>query len=121
MATLIEEIEEIKKELKIREIPKMDLSTFVKIQAKNPKMKIGVLNSGIDGLTSYKKGDIVLFTPYTVEECYQKMLWAEMEQHIKLCTIEVPSSLYFKKESNISTIKCIVCVPIKYIEYEIVI
>ncbi len=115
------EIEEIENELNIPKIPTMDLSSFIKIKNKNKKMKIGVLNDKIDGLTSYKKGDIVLFTPYTVEECYNKMLWAEMEQHIKLCTLEVPSDRYFKGESNIPTIKTMVCVPLHYIDYEILI
>ena len=113
------EILQLQKELCVPEIPvQIDLSPYLKVCANNPKMRIGFLNSKIDGLTSYKKGDMVLFTPYTVEEEYGKHLWEDLKKHVQLCTIEVPASLYFKDNKCLS-IKCMVCVPQSYIGYEI--
>ena len=116
-----ERIEQAKKELKIHKVPKVDISTFLQLKKEKPKMKIGVLGKKIEGLTSYSKGDMVLFTPYTVEESYGNMLWDDMEKYCNLCTIEVPSDRYFKKESRATTIKTIVGVPLDHIEYEIVV
>lgn len=111
----------VENEFKVPEIPIKDLSYFIKIKEKNPKMKIGILNKDINGMTVYKKGDIVLFTPYTIDECYGKMLWEEIEYYISLCTIEIPSERYFEGESNTPTIGTMVSVPLKFIEYEIII
>lgn len=115
------EIKKAEKELSVPVIPKMDLSEYFYIQNENPKFKIGVLSRKLSGLTSFEKGEIVLFRPYTVEESYGNMLWAEMEKHVKLCTMEVPNSRYFTGESRISTNKTIVGVPLEFIEYEITI
>lgn len=115
------DIEQIKEELKLPQIPQYNLQPYTAVKARNKGMHIGVLKESIQSLTSYKKGDIVLYTPYTVEESYGKMLWSEMLQHCKLCTIESPASLYIKDDSNTFTVKTIVGVPLSCIEYEIVV
>lgn len=117
-----EDYKVIAEQLGVPKIPVLDLSHYIAIKKERAHsgMRIGVLKDNIDGLTSFKAGEIVLFTPYTVEESYGNMLWKDMERHVKLCTMEVPSSRYFSGESRISTVKTTVGVPMKFIAYEIV-
>jgi len=110
------EIIEIENELNVKKVRKVDLQPYIKYKSKSAysaTMKIGVLGQDIAGLSTQKKGSIVLFRQYTVEECYGKMDWETMKRHCNLCTVETPSS------DGESSHNCIVGVPIEYIEYEL--
>lgn len=117
----IEEFEELEKEMDIPKIPKMDLTSFLKIKEKHPEMRIGILKKEVNCFNSYKKGDAVLFTPYSLKECYGTMLWEDMKRHVRHCTIEVPSERYFKGESKVATIGTVTNVPLSFIDYELIV
>jgi len=129
MPLTIKEINQIERQLGVPKIrkckttKKQGLQNYIAIKYTpmhiKQGMKIGVLKNDIPSLSSYKKGELVLYTPYTVQEAYNNMLWDDMKKFVQKCTIEVPSSWYFKGESNISTIKTMVGVPLSYIAYEI--
>ena len=115
-------IEQLKKELKQPpKIKVLDLSQFITLQEKKPKFKIGVIGDVPKNFIGYKKGDVVLFTPYTIDEEYMDCFSKELEHRIQHCTVEIPNDRYFKGETNVDTVGTTVYFPLKYIQHEILI
>ncbi len=108
------EIEALEQELGIPKIPQIDLGPFLREIQRDPKKKMGLLKQNIDSLISFKVGELVLFTPCTVEDCYGKMEWDEMKHRLKFCTIET-----FTSAGTGTITKTMAGVPLDYILYEI--
>ena len=110
--------EELKKELGVKETPKLDLSKlhlFIHHKNKNPKMKIGVLKKDVNGmLIGYKAGSLVLFTPNEVQPEYYYSSFKEMKADANKCTLELPID-------NERLGACTVGVWLDDIDYEIIV
>ena len=106
----------------IPKVKQFDLSVFIDYHKHNPiKYRIGVLSKDIDSLTSYKKGDVVLFEMHDPKQCYGRNSIDEANRAMSRVTICIPSCLLFKDDdrNKYSTVKCMVWVPIDHIDYEI--
>ena len=94
------------------------LTPYINCLGYTPNMRIGILGDKIDGLVTYERGDLVLFTP-----CQRDNNLSEKENALRVqeCTIEKPSPWYDGERGSIPTIGCIVGVPISIISHEIII